>query len=418
MKEEKVLRTTWSVCPICLKRIPARYVAQGNDVLLKKDCSEHGHFSTVAWRGNPNFSTWCCCWEGESGQNCPDNCGLCDEHKNDTCCAILDITERCNLRCEFCFAAAGGGADMPVQEALNALDRMYADGVRYVHLSGGEPTVHPDLERIAAYAAKLGYEYIQLNTNGLRIAAEPGYAERLRDAGVSAVFLQFDGTENSIFRTVRGKNLLADKKRAIAACDRAELGVVLVPTVIPGVNDKNLGEIVCFALSRIPAVKGIHFQPVTYTGRYQEYQMEHFTIPDLLRALEGQTNGLLHVKDFAPSTCDSPLCGFHGEFRMKEGKLVPLPSKAECCCGAIPAPVSSSQHFVKSRWTRVPKSECAQGSLDSFLQEMNDTSFCISAMAFQDRSNLDLGRTRQCSVHVYTDGKRVPFCIYHNIWKN
>lgn len=414
-----VLRETMSICPVCGERLPARYVRRGEDVVLERECEKHGRFAAVTWRGAPDFSQWCTGWEStETPPDCPTQCGLCEGHENQTCCAILDVTQRCNLNCPICFAAAGDGKDMPLAEVLAALDDMYEKGVRFLYLSGGEPTVRDDLEQITAYAIKLGYVYIQLNTNGLRLAQEPEYAKRLCEAGVSSVFLQFDGTDDAIYRTIRGCDLLEIKKQAIRNCDAAELGVVLVPTVIPGVNDQNLGQIVRFAVEQMPAVKGIHFQPVTYTGRYiVDAELDHFTLPELLAGLETQTGGLVKSENFAPSACDAPLCGFHGEFRFHNGALVAqhIPDSGGCCCS--PAPVSSNQKHVKSRWTRMKRGDYPEGSIDAFLQELNDKSFCISAMVFQDRSNLDLGRARRCSVHVYDRGRLVPFCIYHNVYK-
>ena len=56
--EEKILDQTESICPVCLKRIPAQRVKSGETVWLKKSCAEHGAFQTVIWRGTPDFSAW------------------------------------------------------------------------------------------------------------------------------------------------------------------------------------------------------------------------------------------------------------------------------------------------------------------------------------------------------------------------
>lgn len=414
----EILRTTHSVCPACGARLAAQYVQRGNEVYLERRCPEHGNFSVLAWRGDIDFLTWCGAWEDKTAENtaCPGECGLCGGHQNRTCCAILDVTERCNLRCPFCFAASGEGQDMPQEEVFAALEDMYAKGIRFLHLAGGEPTVRDDLDQIAAYAARLGYQYIQLNTNGLRLAEEEGYAQKLCDAGVSSVFLQFDGVTDDIYRQTRGRALMDIKRQAIENCDKAELGIVLVATVVPGINDGALGSILRFALDNMPAVKGVHLQPVTYTGRYTAGKKPRITIPEVLSGMEVQTGGLIRAEWFSPSACDSPLCGFHAEFRRNGDLLVPLFESSGSCC-ADSTGVEGNQNHVKNRWTRVKRSSCKPGSLDAFLLSLNEKSFCISGMAFQDRENLDLGRLMRCSVHVYADGRLIPFCAWHNIHK-
>ncbi|HBF36118.1 MAG TPA: radical SAM protein, partial [Firmicutes bacterium] len=118
--------------------------------------------------------------------------------------------------------------------------------------SGGEPTVRDDLPEIIKMAKKMGFPYIQLNTNGLRLAGEPGYAKILKEAGLSSVFMQFDGTKDEIYRQLRGRNLFAVKENAIKNCADNNLGIVLVPTIVPEVNVDNIGEIIRFGLSKAP----------------------------------------------------------------------------------------------------------------------------------------------------------------------
>jgi uncharacterized radical SAM superfamily Fe-S cluster-containing enzyme len=373
------------------------------------------------WRGKPDFPGWLAGRDvpAEDSPACPSDCGTCSRHLNSVCCVVLDITERCNLRCPYCFAAAGDGRDTPLKDVYAALEDMCSQGIRFIHLSGGEPTVHDDLESIVSCAAKMGFQYIQLNTNGLRLAQEREYAQKLCEAGLSSVFLQFDGTDDEIYRTVRGRDLFALKKRAIDNCDKAQLGVVLVPTVIPGVNDQNLGDIVSFALNAMPAVKGVHFQPVTYIGRYMRDNRPRITLPEILQNMEAQTKQTKHsirVGQFAPSACDSPICGFHGEFQKKEEKLVPLFSKNDCCCNS--SLVERVQNHVKNRWSRARKGDYPAESIDAFLKERNDSVFSISGMAFQDRDNLDTERLMQCTLHVYKSGKIIPFCVWHNVKKS
>lgn len=140
-------------------------------------------------------------------------------------------------------------------------------GKPLLQLSGGEPTMRDDLPELTRYARSLGCEHIQLNTNGIRLAQEPDYARALRDAGVSIIFLQFDALDNAAYKVLRARPLLELKKRAIAVCDALKMGVTLVPTVVRGVNDDQLGALLHFAAENVPAVRGVHLQPVSYFGR-------------------------------------------------------------------------------------------------------------------------------------------------------
>ena len=421
------VRHTQSVCPVCLARLPADIVRDGQDYFLTKTCPEHGQFSAVVWRGDvPAFESWGAYTPPDApAPGCPDACGLCGDHLRKTCCALVEVTDRCNLACPVCFAESGPDGAEPSVGALYDIFRQLADNGRtFVQLSGGEPTVRDDLPEIVAAAKRAGCENIQLNSNGLRLGAEPEFTRVLRDAGLSFVFMQFDGTEDGIYKKLRGRPLLAEKEAAIAVCDGNRLGVTLVPTVVPGVNDHNIGDILDFALSRSPAVRGVHFQPVSYFGRYPvaPRNEDRITLPEILRAIDAQTDGKIKIKDFAPSACDHPRCGFHGDFVvLPGGALLRLTSKSKgSCCGDDKNAHLKNRAFVSRRWKRtddagapkaVPDGADADFTdMDTFLSRVRSHGFTVTAMAFQDAWTLDLERLRMCSLHVYRDGRVIPFC--------
>jgi hypothetical protein len=251
----QVLATTESVCPECLARIPAQRVMRGDDVFLRKTCPEHGDFETIVWRGQPGLDDWARPKIPAHPSNpftlvecgCPLDCGLCPDHRQQTCCALLEVTQRCNLRCPVCFADAGGSSDDPPLSTIDFWYRRLLDlsgGPCNIYLSGGEPTLRDDLPQIIRMGRELGFSYFQLNTNGLRLAAEPEYLDALKEAGLSCVFLQFDGTDDRIYRQLRDVKLLDRKIATIEQCALAGVGVVLVPTLAPGVNVDNIGATV------------------------------------------------------------------------------------------------------------------------------------------------------------------------------
>ena len=241
-REARTIRRTRSVCPVCLKNLPAALVREGDGrIFLEKSCAEHGAFRTLVWSGAIDFKKWLRDERPllpEQGLRCPGDCGLCAEHESGSCCVLLEVTRRCDLRCRFCFARGGEAADEPALDELKAAvdDIVRQCGGVLLQLSGGEPTQRDDLPELVRYAKEAGCSYVQLNTNGLRLAREPDYAARLAAAGLDIVFLQFDGTREDIYETLRGAPLLAQKKKAIEVCGELRLGVTLVPTVVRGVN--------------------------------------------------------------------------------------------------------------------------------------------------------------------------------------
>ncbi|MBP2661743.1 MAG: Radical domain protein [Firmicutes bacterium] len=244
--KETILGITESLCPECLQRIKAKRVEVNHTVYLEKTCKDHGDFCTVIWRGQPSYTSWSVaklpsrppvCATNIS-QGCPFDCGLCPDHRQHTCCVLLEVTKRCNLHCPICFAKAGSEESDPDRTTIENWYRLLlkSGGPYNIQLSGGEPTLRDDLPEIIASGRSLGYDFIQVNTNGLRLARDYSYVKRLKEAGLSCVFLQFDGTNDEIYEKLRGTALLAEKQAAITNCVKLQLGVVLVPTLVPGVN--------------------------------------------------------------------------------------------------------------------------------------------------------------------------------------
>ncbi len=434
---------TESVCPTCLERVPAQRVERGQDVYLEKECRHHGAFRTIVWRGPPSWQSWApdpcapsAARDGPrrgAGAGCPRECGLCPDHLRPTCCALLEVTSRCDLHCPICFAGSGGGARDP---DLHEIERWYrallasGRGPVNVQLSGGEPTLRDDLPEIIALGRALGFGFFQLNTNGLRLARDRDYLRRLNEAGLSCVFLQLDGVSDAVHRRIRGASLYAFKLAAIDRCAEQGVGVVLVPTVVPGVNTGELGAIIDLAVRRGPAVRGVHFQPVSWFGRYpgQPSDEDRITLPELMRAIEEQTGGAVAVSDLHPPAAENPHCSFSGSFvRTPEGTLrrrAPGARRtARACCGDTSrlGEVRRSREYVARRWAlpvvQEGASQCedaASAALDAVIAEAGRASFCISGMAFQDAWNVDLARLRECFIHVASpDGRVIPFCAYN-----
>ena len=425
---EETLAETTALCPACLKTLAARRVRRGAQVFLERTCPEHGPVSTLIWNGAPSYESWggAAARQGvapEEAHDCPRSCGLCADHRRATCCLLFEVTRRCNLGCPVCYASSGGAdEDPPLEELGRWYDAVYAQsGPCNIQLSGGEPTVRDDLPEIVAMGKERGFPYLQLNTNGLRLAAEAGYARRLKEAGLDCVFLQFDGVEDGAYTALRGRGLLAEKRAAVDACAAAGLGVVLVPTLVPGVNDNQLGDVIRYAVSRMPDVRGVHFQPISYFGRYPHREAPaRLTIPDVLRALEEQTGGAMRAAHFKPGTAENPCCSFNGAYLLEpDGSLSPLRPRQSCCCGGGEGDrteVGRAQRYVARQWGRDGRTNrpglrlVKPESLEDFLERAGQYTLAVSGMVFMDPWTADLARLRECYIHVMKDGRRIlPF---------
>ncbi|MEW5954762.1 MAG: radical SAM (seleno)protein TrsS [Bacillota bacterium] len=434
---ELVLTNTESVCPHCLARIPAHKALRGADVFLVKNCPEHGGTETVLWRGAPEYRTWAGpkipsrpqkCFT-EAARGCPFDCGLCPEHRQHSCTVLLEITQRCNLGCAVCFAGAGAGpsADPGLEVIKGWYEQILLAGGPYnIQLSGGEPSLRDDLPEIIKLGRSLGFNFIQLNTNGLRLAEEPNLVKQCKEAGLTSIFLQFDGTDDKIYKVLRGRPLLTKKIQAIKNCAANNIGVILVPTLVPEVNVNNLGAIIKLATSYLPTVRGVHFQPVSYFGRYPEPPADssRITIPEVIRELVRQTKGEITADAFKPPGCENALCSFHGNFILMPGGELRSWTKHEGCCGTTEkaeAGAAKARSFVAKYWSapeiKTVSIKTDEGPFtfwDSFIERARTHSFSISGMAFQDAWNLDLERLKDCCIHVMSPaGKLIPFCAYN-----
>jgi uncharacterized radical SAM superfamily Fe-S cluster-containing enzyme len=441
MIHEVLLATTESVCPECLRTIPATRFARGDELFLRKECPEHGWFQAVIWRGCPSYDAWQRPKQpahplspfAPSQEGCPKDCGLCADHRQHTCTALIEVTQRCNLSCAYCFADAGNAGSKDPE--INALENSYrqlllAGGPCNVQLSGGEPTLRDDLPEIVRLGRSLGFDFIQVNTNGLRLAGDPSYAKVLKDAGVASVFLQFDGLDDAVYEKLRGRPLLNEKTLAVEHCARHGMGVVLVPTLVSGVNVHQIGPIIEFGLQHLPTVRGVHFQPVSYFGRYPAAAGDEvrITLPEIIRDIETQTKGRARVEHFKPPGCENAFCSFHGNFvLLEDGELRAWTRRAPLgsCCQPASAAAGAikARRFVSQFWAH-PKagaagsaavpSHLSLGGWDTFLERARTHAFSISAMAFQDAWNLDLERLKDCCIHVaHPDGRIIPFCAYN-----
>lgn len=297
---------------------------------------------------------------------------------------------------------------------------MNASGPCNIQLSGGEPTLREDLFEIIKMGHEIGFKFIQLNTNGLKLK-DLDFVKGLKDAGLDSVFLQFDGLDNSIYRNLRGKDILEDKFQAIENLKKLGIGTILVCTVVPGVNDHSLYEIVRFGTDNIPTIRGVHFQPVSYFGRIPNIPKDEdrISLPEVMGKLVEQSNGIMNLRDFRPPGCENAYCSFHANYINLDGNLVYLGTSGKKPSKKVEDGEKGSmkaKSFVERNWAiRQQKlNEDKYSSFTELLEKIETNRFSISAMGFQDVWNLDMDRLKDCCIHVISkDGNLIPFCAYN-----
>lgn len=317
---------TQSLCPECGKVVPARKFAEGKAVYMEKECAEHGYFKEIL---SPDVDFYMSLFTFRFGDNrgftnplihadlskeCPENCGICNQHHSHTCMSNIDLTNRCDMTCPVCFANANamGYITEPSVEQVRTMLKNLRDRkpvpCKVIQFSGGEPTIHPNFVEIVAIAKELGFTQIQIATNGKNLS-DLDFAKKCRDAGLNSLYLQFDGVTKDVYKKTRGEDVLDVKLQTIEVARKVGLRIVLVPTIIRGINDHQVGAIVRFACDHADVISGISFQPVCFTGRISERDRmrQRYTITDLALDIEKQTKGLMPRENWFGLGATQPL---------------------------------------------------------------------------------------------------------------
>ena len=240
--------TTRSLCPECFKQLPATVVAcDDGTVWMERTCPDHGLFEAYRWPDAEHYQRYCALALPATAPTatrpmsapCPLSCGICTHHARRPTQVGIELTQRCNLNCPVCFMASHEDDDeLPAQDFRGVFEtiRDTAGADVGVNLTGGEPTVREDLPEIVRIGREVGIQAIEISTNGIALARDVDYVRELRDAGISGIYLQFDGNTPEPYLATRGSDLLQTKLRAIENCRACGVQVVLAMTVVCEVN--------------------------------------------------------------------------------------------------------------------------------------------------------------------------------------
>jgi len=477
---ERFLRHTSSVCPECYRLLPAIIFERDGAVYIRKECPDHGEFEEIYWGDIKMFKKAMKYEVPGRGITphmklkapCPFSCGICNAHLNSTALANLVVTNRCNLDCWYCFFYAEK-AGYVYEPSLEEIDKMVdllinekpAHG-NAIQITGGEPTLREDLVEIVKLLKRKGIRHIQLNTQGIIFLEKPELMRQLREAGVNTIYLSFDG----VTPEANPKNHWEIPYILEIARKSSMTSLVLVPTVIKGINDHEVGDMIRFAALNIDVIRGVNYQPVSLTGQMPRTEREKYriTIPDVIRKIEEQTNGEIYreawypvpftvaISDFVEAVTgepklmmtNHPACGmatyvfpeFEGAGMSRRIKrFVPitdfvdvealhdyLKQKAEeIRNGAsryltLVKAVFNLYKFIDRK--KQPKDLNLTGILRKILLErsykalgeFHYKSLFLGMMHFMDLYNYDVQRVMRCNIHYLSpDGRVIPFCTYN-----
>ncbi|MGH3425606.1 MAG: radical SAM protein, partial [Nocardioidaceae bacterium] len=375
-------------------------------------------------------------FQTEVVDGCPTDCGLCPEHKQHACLAIIEVNTNCNLDCPICFADSGhqpDGYTITLEQCERMLDTyVAAEGEpEVVMFSGGEPTIHPRILDCVDAARARPIRNVVLNSNGIRLATDRAFVDALAERDVS-VYLQFDGFSERTHREVRGKDLRERKRRALDNCAEAGVRVLLVPAVERGVNDDELGDIVRFGIAH-PAVLGVVFQPVTHAGRHVEFDpLTRLTNADIIHKLVEQCLDWFRPADFFPVPCCFPTCRSityllaDGETVVPIPRLVDLDDYLDYVTNRV-LPDPAVREALEKLWSAsaVPGTEATAAQLEcatcgvtlpDAARGLAEKAFMIVVQDFQDPYTLNVKQLMKCCVEELTpDGRIIPFCAYNSV---
>ncbi|MBP7292521.1 MAG: radical SAM protein [Nannocystaceae bacterium] len=494
-------RETDSLCPTCVKEartailrgdedighlihdkpgeIRASIVERDGKIVMDKTCPKHGAFSDVISMDPAFLARLENLFPGRDVAMSPD---ALHDHGSSAIkygrggVLTVDLTNRCNMMCDPCFMDAnqvGYVHELAWEEIQKILDDAISVRPRRqmsIQFSGGEPTLSPHFLDAIRYARKVGYFAVQCATNGLRFAEEPGFAQACKDAGLRMVYLQFDGVTNASNSHRKISNLYDVKLRAIEECARAGIDVILVVTIVNGVNNDQVGPIVEFAVENADKVTVVSFQPVSFTGRDEDVDDEtrakqRYTLSHLAHDIATQTGITQPHRDWFPLSALSPFgdvcdlmdgpdrdfgqlkCGCHPncgigtvlfvnkrtkqmvpllDFLDMQGVLDDMRAIFDAGRGKkwtmVQVAASILRHY---RPDKAPAGFTVQTLIKQFLsqigarhQEADAAEFewrvlFVAGMWFQDLFNYDFRRTEMCIIPYGTQLGEISFCAYN-----
>jgi len=430
---------TLSLCPECLKRVDAKIVFENGNVYMLKRCKEHGnskvliaddieYYKNLRNYNKPSETPYK--FNTKTHYGCPYDCGLCPDHEQHSCLTIVEVTDRCNLTCPTCYAGSSPsyGRHRTLEEIKKMLDVIVENEKEpdVVQISGGEPTIHPQFFEILDYAKSLPIRHIMLNTNGIRIAKEKDFAERLKTYSPDfEIYLQFDSFKKNVLMEMRGADLTKIREQAIKNLNEVNLSTTLVVTLQKGLNDDEMGKIISYGLEQ-KCIRGVTFQPTQIAGRLDNFNSDtdRITLTEVRRKILEQST-IFEADDLIPVPCNPdalvmayalklddevfPLTRYiNPKDLLDNSKNTIIYEQDEQLHGKM-IELFSTGNSVESAEENLQSIMCCLPHIDAPNMGY-DNLFRIIIMQFIDAYNFDVRAIKKSCVHIVDkDYKIIPF---------
>jgi uncharacterized radical SAM superfamily Fe-S cluster-containing enzyme len=440
---------TTSLCGVCLALVPAKILIEEGSVFYQKRCLTHGVQKVLV---STDAAYWRLCrdylkpgdrplaFQTRTELGCPYDCGLCPDHEQHSCLALIDINEACNLACPVCFSDSSPHRTLhrPLAEIERMMDALVASEGEpdLLQISGGEPTIHPEILEVLAAARRRPIRHVMLNTNGIRIAEDPEFVARLAEFRPGfEVYLQFDSLRPEALLNLRGADLGRIRRAALENLERAGISTTLVVVVKQGVNDDELPAIIDHAL-QWRCVRGVVFQPVQDAGRNEGFAAatDRFPLSAIRRRIV-DAEGPFGEGDIIPLPCNPESIAI-GYALRKGPRIAPVTSffPREMLVEALPNAITFEKypdlHKQVLEFFSLATTECNNekklAELLCCLPEVPlpaglgyEDTFRIVIVEFMDAHNFCLGRVKRSCIHFVTpDGKIIPFETYNLFYRD
>lgn len=430
---------TLSLCPDCLKRIDAKIVFENNLVYMLKRCPKHGtskvliaddvdYYKNIRNYNKPSEMPYM--FNTKTHYGCPYDCGLCPDHEQHSCLTIVEITDRCNLTCPTCYAHSSPtyGRHRTLEEVKTMLDAVVINEKEpdVVQISGGEPTLHPQFFEILDYAKSLPIKHLMLNTNGIEIAKNFEFAEKLKTYSPDfEIYLQFDSFNDDVLEDLRGAKLNKIREKALENLNKLNLSTTLVVTLQKGLNDDEIGKIISFALQQ-RCVRGVTFQPTQIAGRIENFNPEtdRITLTEVRRKILEQTD-YFQPDDIIPVPCNPDALAMGYVLKLNDNfyPLTRYINPADLLNGTKNTIIYEQDAELHQKMFEIfstgTSTDKASDKLNTLLcclpfvdapQLSYDNLFRIIIMQFVDAYNFDVRAIKKSCVHIVNkDNKIIPF---------
>jgi hypothetical protein len=432
-----------------LALVPAKILIEDDYVYYLKRCKTHGVQKTLI---STDAAYYKLCRDyikpGDRPLNvqtrtelgCPYDCGLCPDHEQHSCLALIDVNEACNLSCPVCFADSSPQRTLhrPLAEIESMMDALVASEGEpdLLQISGGEPTIHPQILEIIAAAKRRPIRHIMLNTNGIRLAEESGFVKALAEFKPGfEIYLQFDSLDPKALKTLRGADLTRIRRQALENLEREGLSTTLVVTVKRGVNDGELGNIIDYAL-QWNCVRGITFQPIQDAGRNQDFdgKRDRVVLSEIRSRIIHSSQGF-GPGDIIPLPCNPESIAIG--YALRKGRAIaPITSffPRDTLVDALPNAITFEKypdlHKQVFEFFSLATAECNNPEkLSALLCCLPDIPvpgsmgyeniFRIAIVEFLDAHNFCLGRVKRSCIHFVTPaGQIIPFDTYNLFYRD